>query len=419
MNASLLRLARRAPRALALVLPLCALALAVARTPQRPGPGPGDDAWWPAGLRERGAAYARAPAPLREAELGPPLDLSLLRTTSSLSSASFDRKMAAARGDAVLFVRSHPAAFHRDLAQVPPSRIPGVEGLCLGDAHPDNFGFIRLGDVARFVYNDLDDSGFCPIGVDAVRYFTILRLMFPDPGLLRDVLERYVDVVKDPSRAVQVPADLAPDWDAVRDKGLRRHTSGDRIVLGGGGDPLTPVSPAQRAAVLGALRAEPRLRSFEILDVAALQREHGGSGGLRRYWLLAQRGGQRTLLELKEAEVPGVEAGRRTRNLSMEERLPLLTRAFWGVQPEDDYLYLQVEGTRFLVRDRLGKKSVDLDRLSPRELRGLLLAQASLIARIHGPLWEGVKKDDLRAWLAGTSEVLAARWRRAGSDLVK
>jgi hypothetical protein len=398
-----------------------ALGASLLLSPAAARPKPEEAGWWPAGLRDRGAAYARAAAPLREAELGPPLDRALLRETSSLSSASFDRKMAASRGDIVLFVRSHPAAFHRDLARLAPSRIPGVEGLCLGDAHPDNFGFIRLGDTTRFVYNDLDDSGFCPIGVDAARYFTILRLMFPDPDLLRDVLERYVDVVKDPSRAVPVPAELAPDWDKVRDKGLRRHTSGDRLILGNGGDSdeLTPASPAQRAAVLAALRAEPRLRSFEILDVAVLHRERGGSGGLRRYWLLARRGGQRTLLELKESAVPGVEAGRRSRVLGMEERLPLLTWAFWGAQPEDDYLYIQVEGTRFLVRDRLAKKSIDLDRLSPRERRALLLSQASLIARLHGPLWEGVKKDDLRAWLAGTSEVLAARWRLAGADLVK
>ena len=48
-----------------------------------------------------------------------------------------------------MFFRAYPAAFHADFAKNltgdARAKIGSAVGICLGDPHPDNFGFLRLG----------------------------------------------------------------------------------------------------------------------------------------------------------------------------------------------------------------------------------------------------------------------------------
>jgi uncharacterized protein (DUF2252 family) len=337
------------------------------------------------------------------------LDRSFIRATqSNLGDDVFAAKWDASRESGVIFMRSYPGAYHADLAGVAVKRILGEEGICLGDAHPDNFGFLHLDGRTTFAFNDLDDSGICAIGVDAARYFAVLRLYFDDAELTREVLEQYVDTVKDPRRAEAIDEGLLPKWDKVESKGLAEATAGNRFLLEG--DVGAP-SAADRAAVLALARADARLSRFTIDDVASVGRTAGGSGGLRRFWLLASDGSRRTILELKEAATPGVELGRASHALSATERLDTLKRELWSTAAPSDYFYVSLGGARFLVRDRLAKKSIKLLELSRKDLRNVLRTQASVMARVHGAHWAGVDKDRLRKWLSGTSETLAERWQ--------
>jgi hypothetical protein len=369
---------------------LCAAPVALLGTPARADKAPSSAA----------QALAKAAAPH--------LTKSALRTTNpAISDAAFNLKWKAALASPLLFIRSFPAGYHASLKDAPPP--PGAEALCVGDAHPANFGFLHLGGKTVFGYNDLDDSGSCPVAYDALRYFIALKLLTGDDGMVKDILERYVDAVKDPSRGSGVPKSTEPDWGKVASKGLGENTKGDKIV----GSEVGAPQASDKAAVLAALAGDARTKGLKVLDVADIARDSGGSGGLARFWVLAQKGSARVLLELKESTKPGVEWGRHTKTLPAASRLGTLKSAFWGGPNNDDWYGLQVGKKSFLVRDRLGKKSLDVESLGGKDKKDVLQAQASELARIHRAAWGAVKKDDLRAWLLDNTDALGKVWKDA------
>lgn len=382
-------IALRPPRRGALLAVLCALPFALG-TSARADKGPSLAA----------QALAKSAAPL--------LTKSALHTTNpAISDAAFALKWKAALESPLLFIRSFPAGYHNSLKRGPPP--PGEEALCVGDAHPANFGFLHLGGKTFYGYNDLDDSGYCPVAYDALRYFIALDLLTGDQGLVKDIVERYVDAVKDPSRGSGVPKSTEPDWGKVAKKGLGEATKGDKIV---GADVGAPQA-ADKAAVLAALAGDARTKGHKVLDVAEIARDSGGSGGLSRFWVLAQKDSARVLLELKESTKPGVEWGRHSHTLPPASRLGALKFAFWGGPNSIDSYDLQAGKKTFLVRDRLGKKSLDVASLGGQDKKAVLQAQASELARIHRAAWSAVKKDDLRAWLLDNAGALGKVWKEA------
>lgn len=356
----------------------------------------------------------RAGRGLREGDFEAPLDRDFIRSTNAyLDDRTFEEKWSASLESRAMFMRAYPGAYHRDLSRLPETRIPGREGLCFGDPHPENFGFLRIEGTSRFGYNDLDDAGYCPVILDAARYFAVLRLMFDDKDLRADVLETYVDTLKDASRATTISDALLPDWDDELSSKLAKYTSGDRIVRDADHE---DASPRDRAAIEAAFDAAeaPLFRGRTLLDVVRVLRGSGGSGGLSRFWLLAQSGTKRTILEVKGSVTPGTELGRHARTLDPETRLDTLQRAFWERSAGESYVTLG--GKRFLVRDRFARASVQLSKLGKRDLENVLRAEASLLALLHADALAGVKKDDVRAWLDATSKTLASRWSQARDD---
>jgi hypothetical protein len=349
---------------------------------------------------------------LTEASFGAPLTKAALRATSpDLDEAAFEAKWKASlAGSPVMFVRAWPGAYHADLARAPATSLPGREALCLGDAHPDNFGYLSLAGKTIYAYNDLDDSGYGPAIVDALRYFAIVRLTFGDDALTATLIETYLDGLKDPTARPAVDRSLAPDWAHVSAKQLRKLTTGGRLAEGSK-EGLEPASPADVAAVKQAILALPALAGATVLDVGQLERTRGGSGGLARYWALAEGGGQQTVWELKQESRPGTELGRHTRTLDHTSRLATLKKAFWNTTTESDYVAVSLHGSSFVLRNRLAKKSVDLGAIPARERDALLRVQAGQIAAFHEEAMHGIGKDDLRPWLLASSRVVADRWR--------
>ena len=101
--------------------------------------------------------------------------------TVGVDDAQFEDRWKASLEDPLLYFRSYVRPFYAYLKNVKP---PGRIGVCYGDAHPNNFGFVLFGKQLSYVYNDLDDSGPCPAAFDALRYFTALRLLEKDDDLV-------------------------------------------------------------------------------------------------------------------------------------------------------------------------------------------------------------------------------------------
>ncbi len=347
---------------------------------------------------------------LRTSDFPGPLTRSFIRTTNAaLSNPAFADKWDESHKNAAKFVRSFPPAFQADMATVPASRFPGQEGLCFGDAHFGNFGFLQLDGQTVFGYNDLDDPGYCRfVALDAARYFTVVLLTWEDKELLADLVETYVDVIKDPSRAVGIADEFTPDWRKRAAKELERETSDDRLTAANG---RTAASSDEAAAVRAAFSQLPPLAALRVMDVAAVQRDSGGSSGLRRYLVLVQEpAGTRRVLELKEAVAPGTDYSKPQKIMSFDERIPVLKRAFWGVEAPSRYIYVKLGPSYFIVREPAASDKIDVEKLKKEMRLPVMQAQVSYMARIHAPALQGIKKDDLRLWLSGTSETLANRW---------
>lgn len=359
----------------------------------------------------------RAPSlrPLAASELRAPITKSKIAGTHALAPAAFEAKWAASRAESpLMFFRAYPAAFHADLAQLPRGRYPGADGVCLGDAHPDNFGYLRVDDdrggrKTIYAFNDLDDAGSCLASVDALRYFAAFRLYFPgEDADLTESVDDYADEVfgggdKSPAAAATKTLDDGdkPDWGDVRAEVLAKYADGASFRAFPDGS-LVPVDAQVRASVVAALGP-----SVAVHDVARRPRDAGGSGGLTRYWALATpSGGDRTVLELKETAKPAVEHGWASRRLSGAARLDELKASLWDVHVDGDYRYVTIDRATFLVRDRARKDSVDV-RGKQRK------AQAVYLGRLHRGRWGDASKRAVKRWLEESSAVVAARWADA------
>ncbi|MSP92966.1 MAG: DUF2252 domain-containing protein [Myxococcales bacterium] len=352
-------------------------------------------------------AFVDKADPVTASELPGTLTQASIRATHALPAAEFAAKWQASLQSPVLFLRAYPGAFHKDLKQVPTKKRLGGESLCVGDAHPGNFGWQRVAGKTRYVFDDLDDSGFCPTGWDAARYFAAVRVYFDDADLLDDVLEVYVDALKDPEATVAIDGEFKPDWDKVREGLMEGRVQGTKFVIGG---ELMAVTAGVRASLVAAVTKHAMMAGWTLDDVVALDRKSGGSGGLDRYWMLGHKGAARTLFEVKELAKPGTEFGTHGKTLLATARISQLKAAFWGDGSAEDDVEAAALGKRFLLRDRGARASVDVLELGGKDRLHVLKAQASVLAGLHRAAWQGVKKDMLRAWLHATSKVLAKRW---------
>lgn len=361
---------------------------------------------------ESDATSARAS--LKDASFTQPLTKELVAGTHTLSADRFDAKWRASIADGpLMFLRAYPAAFHLDLKQLPLERIPGEEGLCVGDAHPDNFGYLEIGTArgrsSIYAFNDLDDSGRCLVALDALRYFVAFRLYFDDDAKLEKSLDDYIGVAfaKGASSALDLAwkdaKGDAPNWSKVQAGELKKYVSGDAFKSLSP-DELQPVSSEEKAAVIKVLSRSPSPKGIQIFDVARRPRVGGGSGGLTRYWAyVALPDGAHTILELKETARPGVDFGHVSEPLSSDERLGVLKRELWGATIGDDYFPVQIGKTSFLVRDRARKESENPN-------GKLRRAQARYLGALHHGHWADATKGEARDWLKNSSKVVAKRW---------
>ena len=95
------------------------------------------------------------------------------------------------------------------------------------------------------------------------------------------------------------------------------------------------------------------------------------------------------------------------------ERLDVLKRRFWGTAAPEDMFYLAAAERRFLVRDRLAKKSLKVEKLHGKDRKDVLQAQASEMGRVHAAAWGAAKKDEIRTWLLDNVDALTSVWSSA------
>jgi hypothetical protein len=361
----------------------------------------------PADLAEEAA---KLPSSLSQHEFGPLPDRDSIRELQFwIDDATFDTKWTTMLATPIDFIGGSDSAFHADLATLPAKRLPGKEVLCHGDPKLDNFGWTLVDGAGVFSDNDFDDSGYCPVAADILRFIVATDLWFGDPDLDSAAIDAYVATVDDKDNAVTVDPSDEPAWADARAKKLAKETSGDLIVLGGEVQAATADEIAAVDQLVDDWRFPPT-----ILDVTRDVHSDGGSAGLRRFWALTEDyDGTRTIIELKELTIPGTELGRHSIDIDGPDRFDILKPYWWGSAAETDHYIVDMLDSRFVARDRMTRTNPDATKLSSKQLDNMIRAEASLLALRHRKAWGKVHDDDLTKWLTKSGRTLSDRWRAA------
>jgi hypothetical protein len=358
--------------------------------------------------------------PIERRDLVPPRELTrafFRATQPHLSHERFERKWQKGFESPLRFFRAFPQAYYLDLTQVPVEHVPGHEDLCFGDLHPENFGFLVFGGVPHYVFNDLDDAGRAEVGLDALRWFVAHRLWDGDEKATFALIDHYRDVMRDPRIAVAIDPALAPDPVRLRSKQLAKLVDG-RSLVRSARTLLADADAGERAIVEEAFRASAPLDGLRLLDVAERERDHGGSGGLRRFWALVEdREGALDVLELKELAKPSTAWGHW--HTMLEDRIAVVRDRVWRGLPVQDHFTVVLGRSEFLVRSRTTRASLDLEGLSGRARREVLKVQVGIMACHHRASFAPEEMQPLDDWLQESTRVVAERWLDVYERLVR
>lgn len=329
-------------------------------------------------------------------------------SNAHLDEESFEKKWSSAGKSPFRFFRSFAHAWHLEMADVARKKIPGGTCFCLGDPHPDNFGVISFREGPRYVFNDLDDAGPGWAALDALRYFTGLRLSkVADPN---DHLALYEDIVHDRTHPRELPLHLVPSVVESDAKELAKWTDGSRFRFDDSDVALAPVDPMRSAQILSALDEAARIEGMRILSVAERRVADGGSGGLRRWLVLAEDERERLdLLELKEMPLAAASWGQRL--IEDDDRLDQAVRQIWRNLTPYHHREVKLGRRSFLLRSRLGRAKVKVDKIDGESRHAAIQTQVSILARQHRSAYRSASVDakDLDRWLKASVEACRRR----------
>ncbi len=323
-----------------------------------------------------------------------------------ISQSTFDARWKNSLDTPLSLLRSHVRAYYAITQKIVPTGSP--IGYCFGDAHLANFGFIEAKNgSANFLYNDLDDSGICPVALDALRYFTSLRLSGTDDDV-KKYISLYSKMLSGSEQFRAIPKSFIPNFQAVREETLKKETKQNKFDRGAGDfhdvDPNIATTVAQAVAVV--LTQESQGQP-QIQDVVLSREQGGGSFGLTRYWALVQTN-QADIIEIKQTAEPATSYGKW--GIVPGERLETLKQIFWG---GDDaarvYRDANFNGLSWVVRSRV-KVSMDPTKLKSDDRDNVYQSEVSLLAKLHKPMYPSFSHDnakDIEAWLDDGSKQIA------------
>jgi len=301
----------------------------------------------------------------------------------------FDQQKNAAAKDAFHFFRSYVDYFYL-IIQANSSnlkafhKLSSFDGWCVGDAHPENFGFLVQKNASTlFTMNDMDDFGPCPIADDLYRLLVSSRLY--DKNISMDqILKSYLSGLN--SESVLMPESLVKLFDKSQKNGTQtnpKKIASGKIIRD---SEMTEVDPDTKNEILSALQ-KARLglgQNFRIADLVLTSKIGGGSGGLSRYEVLIDDSGLMTHLELKEQVRPSIYPVANAPIPETELRIQKAIQLEQGPNASPVYTSVQIKGLDMLARPRYsGNVGVNLDDNSVAINEEIIGYEAFALGQIH------------------------------------
>jgi hypothetical protein len=337
------------------------------------------------------------------------------------------------------------------------------QGICVGDAHPENFGFIlNKFSVPVFTLNDVDDGGYGYIAADALRFFTACLIGAPDTDL-EDIIKAYRQGVA--ARNDQAPRsckyleDLKgkiagmfsedgrplPELQKINFEGRHIHAVDRKKIKSPLRKAVVDCEPAVVEALKEFVTSEYELTSLnpeDTFDAAEELRPGGGSGGLQRFLAVAreerrQQNADILLIEFKELTSPGVYpmllekrglAWAETKFAGLEERIQQLFR-FEVIGGYHQWYKILNAGDAspfdkpFLMRPRFGALiGIELEEVMKKHsstMLDVLTYEAFTLGQLHRYSQIGAADRGLnKAWVHCVTGTSTESWEKAAELMV-
>lgn len=335
----------------------------------------------------------------------------LRRLYPKLSDDLFEKKWQHASDHVWLFFRSFPRLWHASLSVIADQL---ETSFCVGDPHPDNFGFIQFENRVRYVVNDFDDAGFGPSVFDILRYLVALDLI-GDTELVSSAATTFETGLGQQQTALNLSKDLFKDLGRKRRKLIKKFTDGKNRFRLNDSDLFELPSNEKtiwQETFQGLFSTFAHSGDYRVHDVVQRRKTSGGSAGQRRYYVLVEEKRSQKL-DVIEFKLLANAAGARYRGanaLEPKQRLEKAMKTFWlDDEPIHKYEYREISGQPFLMRSRT-KASLKWHKLSLKEKTEVCKVQVGQLAEIH---WrQGVRNIGEKQEFIEATKRLAEIWRQ-------
>lgn len=284
--------------------------------------------------------------------------------------------------------------------------ITTVKGLCAGDAHLENFGFLYLPEKKSTLFglNDLDDVSYCNLLSDALRLYVGHKIV--DPSIqASEWFESYMEGLKGVKRSLPEPLKKLEKKslkNATELSKKNRKIFEERKCEG----EYSALSSKERQVLDSYLQG----LSHKYVFACMRTKDSGGSAGLSRFVFQSIDGGNNlSTIELKPLSRPAP-----VYRESATERLSWLQNGidlFWGPEYRHHYFPVILNGVSYLRRPLWnGNEGVAMEDLDSMSIKIVSLHEAYTLGALHAksrPDFSSLKADDLERMGA----MIEKQWR--------
>lgn len=289
--------------------------------------------------------------------------------------------------DSFLFYRSFVDYFYllvkKNESQLSTTTLKSTEGVCVGDAHAENFGFVIDNHLRSiFTHNDLDDSGICPLVYDYLR-MGVSYYLYDKDAPLKEAFSSYLSGLK--RESVQMPKAIEKMQSKSMEKTIfisSKKVDGDKFIRKDG---FSDVTQSEFNAIKNLVERALVSYNLSVVDVVATQKISGGSAGLARFEVLAKYKNDLIQLELKELSRPSIYPVSSKGSMGASDRISLALNYIHGQDYSHFYKVLPFLGKDFLLRPNKFPNfvGVELAKNSLKENREIIQFEFYILGLIH------------------------------------
>lgn len=234
-------------------------------------------------------------------------------------------------------------------------QLVSFSGIIMGDSHLGNMHPTLDPETGRMIWKniDLDDSGVGSFAYDFLHFVLSVKVINKDLKI-RDQLDAYKKGLNgenfEPPKSIRKLLDIsAKEYEEMRSAYVTRKTETGKIKLKKG----EVIKFDSKTAGITREDLEKIIKQnlgekIEVLDLALLPKDRGGSAGKRRIWALLNIEGKQHIFEIKELDHSGLEYF--DNQLEIEDNF-IQNRNYFGYK-EKDLPIVQFDNANFIIREK-------------------------------------------------------------------